>query len=408
MKKNMFRQFILWMLMISCMCAHAATDKLSLDLQDVGIQDALHYIAKISDINLILAPDIAGPVTLHLHNVSADEALDLILHSRGLTRIASRGVWLVGTDDALLKQKEQEEKLQQAILATAPLVTRVWQMHYARADDVLRFIQDDKSTFLSKRGNIHVDMRTNRVCVQDTAEAIAAINEVMQKLDVPVQQVLIETRLASVDLNFERTLGIDFSILSSGQHEEGAFSVPHYSLALAKLADGTSLDVRLAALENQGHGELLSSPRLLTGNHQSASIESGEEIPYQEISSSGATGVAFKKAVLSLKVTPDIFPKHKVLLQLQINQDKAANRMVQGVPAIATRQISTSILAEDGQTIVLGGIFETDKNEMQQRVPFLGKIPLVGLLFSQQNVTENKRELLIFVTPRIVNGESKT
>jgi type IV pilus assembly protein PilQ len=173
-------------------------------------------------------------------------------------------------------------------------------------------------------------------------------------------------------------------------------------LSVLKLANGSFLDMQLAALENEGHGELISSPSLFTANQQTASIESGEEIPYQEVSKSGATGIVFKKAVLSLKVTPQIMPGNHVLLQLQVNQDKPNNRMVLGVPAISTRQISTHILVKSGQTVVLGGIYETNKEKGQQRIPFLGKIPIIGWLFGQRNVSENKRELLIFVTPKII------
>jgi len=233
------------------------------------------------------------------------------------------------------------------------------------------------------------------------------IRTVIQRLDVPVQQVLIEVQLASIDSDYERELGVSYQNqqpLSQDQSSSGyaPFNM-HYGLALLKLTDGSLLRMQLSALERAGHGELISSPSLFTANQQTASIESGEEIPYQEISRSGATGVAFKKAVLSLKVTPQIMPGQYVLLQLQVNQDKPSNRIILGVPAITTRQMSTNVLVKSGQTIVLGGIYESDKGHQQQGVPVLNKIPLVGWLFKQQNVTDNKRELLIFVTPKVIS-----
>ena len=180
------------------------------------------------------------------------------------------------------------------------------------------------------------------------------------------------------------------------------FQMIEEGVSLIKLANGKSLAVELAALEKSGHGELISSPSLLTLNQQTASIESGEEIPYQETSGSGATSVTFKKAVLSLKVTPQVMPGNQVMLQLQVNQDKPNKRMVLGVPSISTRQMNTNILVKNGETVVLGGIYESNHEREEQEIPFLGKIPLVGWLFQQQNILNNKRELLIFVTPRVI------
>lgn len=304
-------------------------------------------------------------------------------------------------------QRTQEElKLQNMLAETAPLVSRLWQIYYAKADDIARMLEDNKNTLISKRGHVRIDVRTNIVYVRDTEDRIREINHLVQRLDIPVRQVLIEAHLASVDSDFERELGLHFSVAQTNVRENEAppFSAlnTRYGLAVAKLADGSLLNVQLSALEREGRGELISSPSLFTANQQTASIEAGEEIPYQEMSDSGGTTVTFKKAVLSLKVTPQIMPENQVLLQLQVNQDKPNKRVVLGVPAINTRQISTNILVKSGQTIVLGGIYESNKEEDQQRIPFLGKIPLVGWLFRQQNISNNKRELLIFVTPRIM------
>lgn len=369
-----------------------------IDFQHVSVQMAIHAIAKHNHFNVIISPEVSGMITLHLQNMSAEQAFNLILNTRDLVRLWQDQAWYILPRSEWMRQKQEELKLQTVLDQTAPLIMHVWQLHYAKAEEMLSLVRDTNGTLLSKRGSIHVDSRTNSLCAEDTALAIAAMNQLIEQMDVPVQQVRIETRLTSIDYDFERELGVHFSVAGG----EGA-GLSRYSLAVAKLADGAMLDMQLAALENEGHAELISRPSLFTANQQTAYIEAGEEIPYQEISRSGATGVAFKKAVLSLKVTPQVLPDHKVLLDLQINQDKPSSRIILGVPAITTRQMSTHVLVTDGQTIVLGGIFESSNDRLEERIPFVSKIPLVGLLFRQQNVAENKRELLIFVTPKIID-----
>ncbi len=398
-----------WMMSLSQIVF--AAEKLSLELHNVNLSDALHSIAKFLHFNIVLSPTLRNKnVSLHLENASASEALELLLVAQGLAKWRVGNIYFIAPQLELVKRKEAELKLQEIIHETAPLVTRVWQIHYAKAEDIARLLQDANYSLLSKRGHVRVDSRTNILCAQDTELQLYKIQNLIKHLDVPVRQVLIETRLASVDSDFERELGINFEVQQpeNTQHENdktlftAGSSVGRYSLAIAHLADGSLLDIKLSILEKEGHGELISSPSLFTANQQTASIEAGEEIPYQETSNGGGTTIAFKKAVLSLKVTPQIMPGNKVLLQLQINQDKPSSRVVLGVPAISTRQITTSILVNHGQTIVLGGIYEVDKEYGEQRVPFLGKIPLVGLLFQQHNVRKRKRELLIFVTPKII------
>jgi len=380
------------------------TDLISIDLQNVSLQDALHIVAARANINLIVSPHVNGSVSLQLHDMTAMQMLDLILHSQGLIKELKNQAWVVMPQIEWMQEQQTAQKLQEL----SPLVTRVWQIHYAAASDIANLIQDKSSaTLLTKRGSVHVDMRTNRICIQDTQDQVAAMSRLIARLDVPVQQVMIAARLASVDSDFERELGINFSVQAPTQDPQSnaAFfsSVSnHYSLAVAKLADGSLLDMQLAALEKEGHGELISSPSLFTANQQTASIESGEEIPYQQMNDNGVTSVVFKKAVLSLKVTPQVLPDHRVLLQLDVNQDRPSERIVLGVPAITTRQISTRVLVASGHTIVLGGIFESANDKVNQRIPFLSKIPLLGLLFQQKNTQQSKRELLIFVTPKII------
>ncbi len=383
--------------------------KISLDLQNVSLQDALRTIAKSLGSNIVISSDIHGMTSLHLKQVSPLEALDLLLASNELSKWRIGHIWYIVPRAQLIQRKQEELKLHAIVEEAAPLETRVWQLHYSKAEDIAHLLQDNNHSLLSKYGHVHVDARTNIICMQDTEDHLHEMDALIRRLDIPVQQVLIEVHLANVDNDFERELGIHLephttsSDATGHPSEENAspFNI-RYGLAILKLTDGSLLHMQLSALENEGHGELISNPSLFTANQQTAFIESGEEIPYQEVSRSGATGVAFKKAVLSLRVTPQVMPGNQVLLQLQINQDKPSNRIVLGVPAITTRQISTHILIKSGQTVVLGGIYEENKDNQQQGIPFLCKIPLVGWLFKQQNVTHNKRELLIFVTPRVI------
>ncbi|MCC2666125.1 MAG: pilQ [Gammaproteobacteria bacterium] len=376
--------------------------KISLDLQNMRLQDALRIIAKSLDNNIVISSDIHGLTSLHLKQVSPLEALDLLLASNALSKWRIGHIWYIVPRAELIQRKQEELKLHTIVDETAPLETRVWQLHYSKAEDIAHLLQDNNHSLLSKYGHVHIDVRTNIICIQDIEEHLHEMEGLIRRLDVPVQQVLIEVHLANIDNDFERALGIHLEPQATSSEEDPSPFNIHYGLAILKLTDGSLLHMQLSALENEGHGELISNPSLFTANQQTAFIESGEEIPYQEISRSGATGVAFKKAVLSLRVTPQVMPGNQILLQLQVNQDKPSNRIVLGVPAITTRQINTHILIKSGQTVVLGGIYEENKDNQQQGIPFLCKIPLVGWLFKQQNVTHNKRELLIFVTPRII------
>ncbi|HSW93166.1 MAG TPA: secretin N-terminal domain-containing protein [Gammaproteobacteria bacterium] len=373
----------------------------AMDLQGVNVRDALQILAKQMGQSVVVSETVNGDVLLHVNHMNARQAFDLILQSQSLVRLQQGSVWFIVPRQVLIQEKQDEKKQQEILADTAPLVTRVWLIRYARAENIAHLIQDGSHSLLSRRGFLQMDVRTNQICVRDISENLSVIEKMIHSLDIPVKQVLIEARLASVDSDFERELGIHFSVQSEGMVSPEA---GHYALAVATLADGSLLDVQLAALENEGHAELISSPSLFTANQQPASIESGEEIPYQEVSRGGGTGVAFKKAVLSLKVTPQILPNDRVQLQLQVNQDRPSSHVVLGVPAITTREISSNVLAKNGQTIVLGGIFESGNEKTTERVPFLGNIPVLGWLFQSQKKMENKRELLIFITPRIEAG----
>jgi type IV pilus assembly protein PilQ len=394
MKKIAFILFCLLSLTLK-----AQEDKFSMELQRVNLPDALRYIAKLQGLNVIISPAVQGQAIMNLDSADAEDALNMLLLSHGLAKKRLGNLWLIAPHDELIKIKQQELKYTQLDEEASALASEVLQIHYAKALDIGKLLQDGRASLLSKRGSVRVDARTNIICIHDTKQRLRAIRSFIRKLDVPVKQISISARLVAVDCDYERELGIQFSThLLEADEEKG-----HYSLALAKLADGSFLDVKLAALENAGRAELISTPGLFTANQQLASIESGEEVPYQEVSESGGTAVVFKKAVLALKVIPQVMPKNHILLKLQINQDRPSQKMVQGVPTINTRQIVTNVLAKSGETIVLGGIYEVNKENGESGLPFLGQIPVVGWLFKQQKIRQNKRELLIFVTPRVID-----
>jgi type IV pilus assembly protein PilQ len=384
---------------------------LTLELYDASLTDAVRFVAGFLGVNVIISPSVRGTVTLNMKDAVPSQVFNMLLNAHGLARSQMGNIWYVAPREELIKQKQEELKWRDVANALSPLVTDVLQIRYARAEDVARLLQDEHASFMSTRGHVRVDTRTNLLCVRELPEYMEQIRMIVRRLDVPVRQISIEARIVSVDYDYERELGIGFTAVSQGASgiEAGVGQLRqetnHFSLALAKLADTSLLDVKLAALENTGHAEIISRPSLFAADQQAASIEAGEEVPYQEVSESGGTAVTFKKAVLGLKVTPQVLPGNKVLLKLQINQDRPGSKMVQGMPTISTRQIMTSVLVKNRQTIVLGGVYETNEETGQQRLPFISRIPLLGLLFQQRHNRNNKRELLIFVTPQIVAQE---
>lgn len=382
----------------------------SLDLQNANLSEVIQLLAKLLRVNVIVSPSVSGKVTLHLHNARHTEVLDMLLATHGLGKLRMDNVMYIAPREELIKQKQDELRWRTIRQESARLIAKVWQIKYAKAEDIAYLIQNEHASLLSKRGQISLDKRTNTLYIQDVEEQMRALYTLIERLDVPVKQISIAARLVSIDSDCERELGLNFLNRARIPNEGAQLAVTpeslgSYSLAVAKLADGSLLDVKLAALENAGHAELLSSPSLFTANQQPASIEAGEEVPYQELNPNGGTAIVFKKAVLGLKVTPQILPGGKVLLVLQINQDRPSNRTILGMPTISTHQIMTNVLVANGETIVLGGIYETNAENLQQRVPFLSRIPLLGSLFIKQHSRQNKRELLIFVTPSIITSK---
>jgi type IV pilus assembly protein PilQ len=314
-----------------------------------------------------------------------------------------------------------------AIALSASLI----QINYAKAADLVLLIQDKQNSLLSSKGKVTADSRTNTLWIQDEESNLQEVRRLIKSLDVPVPQVLIEARIVEVNKDFGQDMGIRWSLAKPGFTEEQAegdnlpaadvplnkrlnldlvalpaslASPATAGIALARLGDGILLDLELSALESEGRAELISSPRLITTNQQAAVIESGQEIPYQELTTSGATSVSFKKAVLSLKVTPQITPDGSILMDLQINQDTPSHKTFNGVPAIVTKEIHTNVLVNNGKTIVLGGIYRRDKNKVLNRVPFLGELPILGALFRNTQISLRNDELLIFITPKIIEN----
>lgn len=400
------KKFLIILLM-SATSAFAAP--ISLDIQTIQLASALRLLAGYANLNVIVSPEVQGDISLHVSNEEVENVFDSLLMTNGLAKSKQGNVWYIAPRMAMIKVQQEEAMWRLGAESAAALASRSWKIRYARATDVAAAVQEGDGGLLSERGYLSVDARTNLIFVRDTLARLSVIQKLISRMDIPVQQVLIEARLVSIDQDALQQLGFEFSVRQPQAGAETMRGIPgnlpaqgKYSIAVASLPDGSWLDVKLAALEQQGRAELISSPSLFTASQQEASIEAGEEVPYQEVSESGGTAVAFKKAVLGLKVTPQILPGRHVLLALKINQDRPAARMVQGVPAINTRQIMTNVQVKSGQTVVLGGIYEVNHEQSMEGLPILGNIPVIGLLFSQQSRRTHKRELMIFVTPKIM------
>lgn len=393
-----------WWLSSSIGSAIAAPSHFSLDLHNIEVSEAIYRLANFLEMNVIVSGSVQGVTSLHLRQTSPRQALALLLKMNGLTQWSANNIIFIGTQKEMLLQKQNEFMWQQAVAETNPLLSKSWHLRYVSAGYLGKLLESQRNILISKRGALLVDTRSNLIFARDDAARLLNLQTIINRVDVPVQQLTIEARLVSIDADYERELGISFAseLATSNSMDAVHQELGKYSIAVAKLANGTLLDVKLSALENAGHAELISSPSLSTANQQPASIEAGEEIPYQEVSESGGTAVVFKKAVLSLQVTPQVLPHNNILLQLRINQDRPSSKMIQGMPAISTRQIMTSRLIKSGQTIVLGGIYERNKETGEQRLPFISQVPVIGSLFKQEVRRVSKRELLIFVTPKII------
>lgn len=366
-----------------------ANNLISLNLTKTPVKDALKYLAKFSDKNIVISQAVQGDITIFLKNVTWQHALHIILQTQKLGECISGKIIYVAPIDEIIKQ--------QKMMPPKPLSALFIRLNYAKAEDVAKLISAKKQGLLSKCGSVITDKRTNSLMIRDIKEQLGIIKSFVRKLDIPMRQVLIEARIANIDDDYAKELGVKFGMI-----DDNLDDAAHLNMNLLRLVEGKSLDAELKALESSGHATIISSPHLITANRKMAVIETGEEIPYQEATGQGNTSTAFKKAVLRLQVTPQIAPNNKIILYLKVNQDKRSSQEVQGVPAIDTNQLATQILLSDGQTIVLGGIFEHTKTKHVDGIPFLDDLPVVGALFRRQKIVDNRRELLVFVTPRII------
>ncbi|WP_018982512.1 type IV pilus secretin PilQ [Salinimonas chungwhensis] len=406
---------------------------ISLDFQDVPVRQVLQIIAQVNDFNLVTTDTVTGNVTIQLSGVPWDQALDMILRIKGLDKRLDGNILLVAPSEELAARETQQLQSKQKVKELAPMQTANITVNYAKAQEMAAILKSEQGGILSERGSVSVDERTNTLLVRDTQESIDQARATINALDIPVKQVLIESRMVTVRDNVGEELGVRWGITDRGTDTsvsgslEGAdtaaggvlpsvnnrlnVNLPVSSAAgrigfqVASLVDGTILDLELSALESENKGEIIASPRITVANQREAYIEQGTEIPYVQATSSGATSVEFKKAVLSLQVTPHITPDNRVILDLVVTQDTRGETVSTSTgPAVAidTQEIKTQVLVENGETVVLGGIFQQLSTDDISKVPLFGDLPVVGRLFKKSSQVFQKRELLIFVTPKIV------
>ncbi|WP_198335262.1 type IV pilus secretin PilQ family protein [Psychrobacter celer] len=436
-------------------------EPLSMEFQDVEIRSVLDILAQFTEMNIVASDSVAGKITLRLINVPWDQALDIILKSKNLGKRENGNVILVAPATELAEQEARELEAQQAVESFAPLRTEYIRLSYAKAQDVLTLISqgsgssggssnraDDNNSLLSNRGTVTVDERTNTLIVKDVADSIENIHKLISKIDIPVRQVMIEARIVSATDSFSKEIGVRWGILSNGAANNRSLLVGGSNQTLADLKDfdietttvngqtvsypsydisspdnlnvdlgvdnpagsiafgllsmsDVMLDLELSALQADNRGEVISTPKILTADKQTAKVSSGTQIPYQEASASGATTTSFKEAALSLEATPNITPDGKIGLQLLITNGTPT--IINNQVAIAEDSISTNVIIEDGQTVVLGGVFKNRTSNGVDKVPFLGDLPYIGRAFRKDVRSNAKEELLIFVTPKLIN-----
>jgi type IV pilus assembly protein PilQ len=411
--------------------------KLSLDFQDIDVRSVLQLIADFTNLNLVASDSVHGKITLRLKNVPWDQALDLILKAKGLAKRKVGNVLMVGPADEMAAREKAELQDEQQREQLEPLKTDFIRINYAKAKDIASLLKA-KGSFLSSRGMVTVDDRTNTLIVQDTTSRLDTIRNMITTLDVPVQQVLIEARVVIASSDVANSIGVRWggqvfhnssngsSLLGSGQAAglgntgtSASFGdannmvvdlgIPdagtsHFSLGYFSQSTGL-LELELSALDSEGKAQILATPKVLTADQQQATIASGQEIPYST-TSNGGTNVQFKNAELKLEVTPHITPDNHVIMDITVNDDSPGGTATNGEIIIDTNQVKTSVLVDDGETVVLGGIFQHQQSHSVVKTPFLGDLPWIGNLFRQKLESDKKQELLIFITPRLVKKNS--
>src|SRR3954454_11139634 len=418
-------------------------EKLSLNFQNVEVRAVLNVIADFTDLNIITSDTVAGNITLRLKDVPWDQAMDIILQTRGLdSRRNGNVIWIAPRDELATREKLALEA-QQQINDLEQTRTESFQMSYQKAVDVQKLLSDPAQRILSKRGSAVVDTRTNTLFVQDTPSRLEEVRKLLAKIDVPVRQVMIEARIVEANETFSRNLGVRLGyndrsarsaqggnlavgaeLINTGQFAGlvqgtpvlngpglqsslpanglNGFNAGQLSFILFNSAATRILSLEISALEADGKGKIIASPRVLTADQVEALIEQGTEIPYQQATSSGATSVSFRKANLALKVKPQITPDGNVIMTLDVNKDQPGATTPAGVQ-INTKHVKTEVLVENGGTVVIGGIYEQNDRTDITKVPLLGDLPVIGWLFKNSTLTTGKTELLVFITPRIMN-----
>lgn len=415
-------------------------EKLSLNFQDIEVRSVLQLIADFTSLNLVASDSVNGKITLRLQNVPWDQALDLILKTKGLDKRTIGNVMLVAPADEIAQRERLEMESNNQSEKLSPLRSEFIQVNYAKASDLLALI-GGSNKLLSERGKASVDSRTNTLIIVDTGKNIENIRDVITRLDVPVKQVMIEARIVLATTGFSKDLGVKWGLSRYDVHDKNSVIMTGGSretvndlwdsldedevtitkpddlmvdLGVDKAGESTFaigisgmnnvlLDLELSAMQSDGNAEIVSTPKVLTADKQKARIASGQQIPYEQSTSSGATSIAFQNAELSLEVTPSITPDGKINMELNINNDSPGDLQPNGTRAINTNRVTTNVRVDDGQTVVLGGIFQTNTSKQVTKTPFLGDIPFLGRLFRKDSVSNNKQELLIFITPRLVS-----
>lgn len=424
-------------------------ERITFDFQDVEVRRVLQIISEEVGFNIVVNDSVSGNITLRLINVPWDQALDVLLRARNLGKREEGNVVMIGPLSEIRQQEAEELAARTAQEEAAPLISELVQINYAKASEIATLLKSGENSQLSERGRISVDDRTNTLLVLETRSKLEEIRKLIARLDIPVRQVLIETRIVVANDDFSKDLGAryglalgkqvgdEYALITQGTiegNQAGAandatrggsipspftpgatpnrlnFNLPAVgggSGALAILGSNFLVDLELSALQAENQGEILSNPRVVTSNGNEARIEQGVEIPFLEAASSGAATISFKEAVLNLTVTPQITPDERIIMDLLVTQDSVGNFVpVQGggtVPSINTREVQTQVLVENGETVVLGGIYEQTNIENISKVPVLGDIPIMGAFFRNRSKTSNKVELLVFVTPKILS-----
>ncbi|QXI28956.1 type IV pilus secretin PilQ family protein [Pseudomonas vanderleydeniana] len=406
-------------------------EKLSLNFQDIDVRSVLQLIADFTNLNLVASDTVQGGITLRLQNVPWDQALDLVLKTKGLDKRKIGNVLLVAPADEIAARERQELESQKQIAELAPLRRELLQVNYAKAADIAKLFQSVTSAESKgdERGSITVDERTNNIIAYQTQERLDELRRIVAQLDIPVRQVMIEARIVEANVGYDKQLGARWGGSISGGNWKTNGGSPTLSkltgqssstpfvdlgatsatsgIGIGFVTDNTILDLELSAMEKTGNGEVVSQPKVVTSDKETAKILKGTEIPYQESSSSGATSVSFKEASLSLEVTPQITPDNRIIMEVKVTKDEPDyQNVLNNVPPIKKNEVNAKVLVNDGETVVIGGVFSNTQSKTEEKVPFLGDVPYVGRLFRRDIVSEAKSELLVFLTPRIMNNQA--